>query len=113
MRLQAARWRQYAASTPSSPVVRFNLREKLPVLLGEAFKWYPRYMLEKRAKAAVEKGVKTEIAVMDGNMTLAGRICARAHAEVEHSEVRRIADVSRSLLQSATCFQEAAVYAAH
>eukprot|EP00435_Cladocopium_sp_Y103_P014022 s3136_g3.t1 len=86
MRLQAARWRQYAASTPSSPVVRFNLREKLPVLLGEAFKWYPRYMLEKRAKAAAEKGVKTEIAVMDGNMKLAGRICARAHAEVEHSE---------------------------
>ena len=83
---QASRWRQYAASISPSPVLRLNLREKLPVLQGEAFKWYPRYMLEKRAKEAEKRGVKTEVAVMDGNMKLAGRICARAHAEVEHSE---------------------------
>lgn len=83
--LQAVRWKQHAAATTPSPEVRLNLAEKMPVLLREAFEWYPQLMLQKRAEVAQEHGVETKIGVMDGNMKLAGRICARPHAEVEYS----------------------------
>eukprot|EP00435_Cladocopium_sp_Y103_P025893 s2776_g6.t1 len=84
---EAGRVRSYAASSSPNPEVqvRVNLREKVAVLLKEAFAWYPRFMLQKRVREAWEKGVETKIVVMDGNLKLAGRTGARPHAEVEHS----------------------------
>lgn len=83
--MQAARWQQYASTMDPRPVVRLDLREKVETLLQEAFKWYPDHMLQARVRAAEMGGVSCNIAVLDGNMKLNGRICARAHAEVQHS----------------------------
>lgn len=82
--MQAARWQQYASTCDPKPVVRLDLQKKVETLLREA-KWYPDFMLQQRSRAAVAGAVSCEIAVMDGNMKLNGRICARAHAEVEYS----------------------------
>ena len=42
-------------------------------------------MLQQRSRAAQDRWVSTQIADVDGNMKLNGRICARADAEVQYS----------------------------
>ena len=63
-----------------------NLQQNVVSLLQSIWHWYPSYMLERRAQVLRDHGVTAKTAVVDGNAKLARRICARACAELMHSQ---------------------------